>query len=208
MSPPASMACSRSAPTLSSRLPGSLNMPLPKGNRTWSGNVRPYCERRGREVACLQRTQCVSVPSGICRTRITPAERLQALRQYLRHAAASASWSAEREAHELFGRLHLEHKLASQAAGHLTAAGSEKLLKELGAHLPEERVDEPPRLRRGFRNIRAHLACPAPLLKLRGTGPGRPPGVKNRHRAPRYDVRRTVKRPETLTSIGKPGRPW
>ncbi|MEY9989085.1 hypothetical protein ABIE67_001117 [Streptomyces sp. V4I8] len=56
----------------------------------------------------------------------------------------------------------------------------------------------PARVRRGFRNIRAHLACPARVPKPRGAGPGRPPGAKNKHRAPRYDVGKTVKRPETL----------
>ncbi|MFB7850819.1 NF041680 family putative transposase [Streptomyces sp. NPDC056053] len=66
----------------------------------------------------------------------------------------------------------------------------------------------PARGRRGFRNIRAHLACQARVPKPRGAGPGRPPGAKNRHRAPRYDVGKTVKRPETLKAIGKPGRSW
>ncbi|TXS69921.1 hypothetical protein EAO76_24525 [Streptomyces sp. sk2.1] len=66
----------------------------------------------------------------------------------------------------------------------------------------------PARVRRGFRNIRAHLACPARVPKPRGAGPGRPPGAKNRHRAPRYDVGKTAKRPETLKAIGKPGRSW
>ncbi|MFF1309028.1 NF041680 family putative transposase [Streptomyces sp. NPDC058307] len=66
----------------------------------------------------------------------------------------------------------------------------------------------PARVRRRFRNIRAHLACPTRVPKPRGAGPGRPPGAKNRHRAPRYDVGKTVKRPETLKAIGKPGRSW
>ncbi|GDY57389.1 hypothetical protein SVIO_080120 [Streptomyces violaceusniger] len=66
----------------------------------------------------------------------------------------------------------------------------------------------PARVRRGFRNIRAHLACPARVPKPRGAGPGRPPGAKNKHRAPRHDVGKTVKRPETLKAIGKPGRSW
>lgn len=44
----------------------------------------------------------------------------------------------------------------------------------------------PARVRRGFRNIRAHLACPARVPKPRGAGPGRPPGAKNTHRAPSY----------------------
>ncbi|MFB7216342.1 hypothetical protein ACFCYV_42780, partial [Streptomyces sp. NPDC056255] len=66
----------------------------------------------------------------------------------------------------------------------------------------------PTRVRRGFRNIRAHLLCPARVPQPRGTGPGRPPGTKNKHRAPRYDVGKTVKRPESLKATGKPGRSW
>lgn len=66
----------------------------------------------------------------------------------------------------------------------------------------------PARFRRGFRYVRAHLACPTRVPKPRGAGPGRSPGAKNKHRAPRYDVGKTVKRPETLKAIGKPGRSW
>ena len=66
----------------------------------------------------------------------------------------------------------------------------------------------PARVRRGFRNIRAHLACPTRVPKPRGAGPGRSPGARNKHQAPRYDVGKTVKRPETLRAIGKPGRSW
>ncbi|MFF3584966.1 NF041680 family putative transposase [Streptomyces mirabilis] len=66
----------------------------------------------------------------------------------------------------------------------------------------------PARVRRGFRNIRAHIACPTRVPKPRGVGPGRAPGAKNKRRAPRYDVGKTVKRPETLKAIGKPGRSW
>lgn len=66
----------------------------------------------------------------------------------------------------------------------------------------------PARVRRGFRHIRAHLACPTRVPKPRGAGPGRPPGTKNKHQTPRYDVGKTVKRPETLKAIGKPGRSW
>ncbi|GGY61160.1 hypothetical protein GCM10010326_64930 [Streptomyces xanthochromogenes] len=36
----------------------------------------------------------------------------------------------------------------------------------------------------------------------------RPPGTKNRRPAPHYDVGKTVKRPETLKAIGRPGRSW
>ncbi|KOT64396.1 MULTISPECIES: NF041680 family putative transposase [Streptomyces] len=59
----------------------------------------------------------------------------------------------------------------------------------------------PARVRRGFRNIRAHLACPARVPKPRGTGPGRPPGTRNRRPAPRYDVGKTVKREPTLVAL-------
>ncbi|MFE1522095.1 NF041680 family putative transposase [[Kitasatospora] papulosa] len=59
---------------------------------------------------------------------------------------------------------------------------------------PSDRLT-PARVRRGSRNIRANLACPARVPKPRGAGPGRPPGAKNKHGAPRYDVGKTVKRP-------------
>ncbi|WSP35858.1 hypothetical protein OG247_00180 [Streptomyces sp. NBC_01244] len=61
----------------------------------------------------------------------------------------------------------------------------------------------PARVRRGFRNVRAHLACSARVPKPRGAGPGRPLGAKNKHRAPRYDVGKAVKRPETLKAIAE-----
>ena len=40
------------------------------------------------------------------------------------------------------------------------------------------------------------------ILRARG------PDVMNKHRAPRYDVGKSTKRPETLKAIGKPGRTW
>ena len=52
----------------------------------------------------------------------------------------------------------------------------------------------PARVRRGFRNIRQTLPCPASAPKPGKPGPGRPPGSKNRHPATRYDVGKTVKR--------------
>jgi DDE superfamily endonuclease len=56
----------------------------------------------------------------------------------------------------------------------------------------------PARVRRGFRNIRATLPCPAGAPKPGKPGPGRPPGSKNRHPAPHYDVGKTFKRERTL----------
>jgi hypothetical protein len=56
----------------------------------------------------------------------------------------------------------------------------------------------PARVRRGFRNIRAKVRCPASAPKPGKPGPGRPPGSKNRHPAPRYDVGKTTKRELTL----------
>ena len=52
----------------------------------------------------------------------------------------------------------------------------------------------PARVRRGFRNIRATIPCPARAPKPGKPGPGRPPGSKNRRPATRYDVGKTVKR--------------
>jgi hypothetical protein len=56
----------------------------------------------------------------------------------------------------------------------------------------------PARVRRGFRNIRAKAGCPAGAPKPGKPGPGRPPGSKNRHLAPRHDVGKTTKRELTL----------
>ena len=53
--------------------------------------------------------------------------------------------------------------------------------------LPAERLT-PARVRRGFRYLRAKIPSPASAPKPAHPGPGRPPGIANRHRAPRYDV--------------------
>jgi len=55
----------------------------------------------------------------------------------------------------------------------------------------------PARVRRGFRNIRQTLPCPASAPKPGKPGPGRPPGSKNRRPATRHDVGKTIKRDET-----------
>ena len=59
--------------------------------------------------------------------------------------------------------------------------------------LPPDRLT-PGRVRRGFRYLRAKTSCPASAPKPTHPGPGRPPGAKNRHRAPRHDVGKTVTR--------------
>lgn len=56
--------------------------------------------------------------------------------------------------------------------------------------LPAERLS-PARVRRGFRYLRAKTPLPASAPKPTHPGPGRPPGVTNRQRAPRYDVGKT-----------------
>jgi DDE superfamily endonuclease len=56
----------------------------------------------------------------------------------------------------------------------------------------------PARVRRGFRNIRATLPCPASAPKPGKPGPGRPPGSKNRRPAPRHDVGKTTRRAHSL----------
>jgi hypothetical protein len=80
-----------------------------------------------------------------------------------------------------------------------------RLARPLAAdlRLPWERPAPPGRLtparvRRGFRNIRATLPCPAGAPKPGKPGPGRPPGSKNRHPAPRHDVGKTTTRKRTL----------
>jgi hypothetical protein len=82
-----------------------------------------------------------------------------------------------------------------------------RLARPLAAdlRLPWERPAPPGRLtparvRRGFRNIRATVPCPAGAPKPAKPGPGRPPGSKNRRPAPRHDVGKTTRRERTLTA--------
>jgi len=56
----------------------------------------------------------------------------------------------------------------------------------------------PARVRRGFRNIRATIPCPAGAPKPGKPGPGRPPGSRNRRPAPRHDVGKTTRRERSL----------
>jgi hypothetical protein len=55
----------------------------------------------------------------------------------------------------------------------------------------------PARVRRGFRNIRQALPDLASAPKPGKSGPGRPPGSRNRRPATRHDVGKTVKRDES-----------
>ncbi len=64
--------------------------------------------------------------------------------------------------------------------------------------LPAERLT-PARVRRGFRYLRAKTSQPASAPKPSHPGPGRPPGTKNRVRAIRYDVGKTVTRDPAKT---------
>jgi hypothetical protein len=57
----------------------------------------------------------------------------------------------------------------------------------------------PARVRRGFRNIRAALPCPAGAPKPGKPGPGRPPGSQNRRPARRHNVGKNLKK----TTAGK-----
>jgi DDE superfamily endonuclease len=57
----------------------------------------------------------------------------------------------------------------------------------------------PARVRRGFRHLRAKITLPAGAPKPSRPGPGRPPGVPNRHRAPRHDVGKTATRARANT---------
>ncbi|MGW1365502.1 hypothetical protein ACWCQP_50595, partial [Streptomyces chartreusis] len=86
-------------------------------------------------------------------------------------------------------------------AAHTQLRLARPLAKDL--RRPWERPAEPRRLtparvRRGFRNVRATAARPATAPKPSRPGPGRPPGSKNKHRAKRHDVGKTVKRAESI----------
>ncbi len=61
----------------------------------------------------------------------------------------------------------------------------------------------PARVRRGFRRLRPKITLPASAPKPSRPGPGRPPGVPNRHRAPRHDVGKTATCART-TSVQQP----
>jgi hypothetical protein len=81
-----------------------------------------------------------------------------------------------------------------------------RLARPLAADLrrPWEKPAEPDRLtparvRRGFRNLRPNLPCPARAPKPNRPGPGRPLGSKNRPPATRYDVGKTTRGPESIT---------
>lgn len=65
--------------------------------------------------------------------------------------------------------------------------------------LPAGRLT-PARVRRGFRYLRAKTPSPASAPKPAHPGPGRPPGVTNRRRAPRYDVGKNVPRAATASA--------
>ncbi|QEU90132.1 transposase [Streptomyces kanamyceticus] len=80
-----------------------------------------------------------------------------------------------------------------------------RLTREAAADLrrPWERPAEPARLtparvRRGFRNLRPHLHCPARAPKPSTPGPGRPLGSKNRRPTTHYDVGKSTRRPESI----------
>jgi hypothetical protein len=62
----------------------------------------------------------------------------------------------------------------------------------------------PARVRRGFRNIRVTMPCPAGAPKPGKPGPGRPPGSKNRRPAPRHDVGKTTRRDRSLMARREP----
>ena len=92
----------------------------------------------------------------------------------------------------------------------ITCHAQLRLARPLAAdlRLPWERPAPPGRLtparvRRGFRNIRATMPCPAGAPKPGKPGPGRPPGSKNRRPAPRHDVGKTTRRERTLTARHK-----
>jgi DDE superfamily endonuclease len=89
----------------------------------------------------------------------------------------------------------------------ITAHTQLRLARPLAGDLrrPWEKPAEPGRLtparvRRGFRNLRATMPCPARAPQPSRPGPGRPPGSKNRRPAPRFDVGKTVKRDLTLAA--------
>ncbi len=60
----------------------------------------------------------------------------------------------------------------------------------------------PARVRRGFRNIRSAMALPAGVPKPSRSGPGRPPGTRNKHRAAACHVGK-INKTDTKVMAGK-----
>jgi hypothetical protein len=89
-------------------------------------------------------------------------------------------------------------RLAGRAAGGSTSLGGYFLDPRAGSGLTAARI------RRGFRNIRAKVYCPAGASEPGKPGPGRPPGAKNRYPASRRDVGETTKRELTLEAASRP----
>jgi hypothetical protein len=91
--------------------------------------------------------------------------------------------------------------LAGHRRVHPAAAGSpprRRSAPALGATVTSRAAD-PLRVRRGFRYLRRKTIQPAGAPKPSHPGPGRPPGSRNRHRATRYDVGKTVTRDTAKT---------
>lgn len=74
---------------------------------------------------------------------------------------------------------------------------------------PPPRTGSPRPGSAGGSGISTHTSPARPVFPTpRGACPGRPPGTKNNHRAPRHDFGKTLKRSETLKVIGRPSRSW
>lgn len=67
---------------------------------------------------------------------------------------------------------------------------------------PAQRLT-PARVRRGFRNLRPQLACPAAAPKPSRPGPGRPVGLPNHRPATRHDVHTITSTDKQKTKRGK-----
>ncbi|WP_231642313.1 NF041680 family putative transposase [Nocardia sp. NRRL S-836] len=71
---------------------------------------------------------------------------------------------------------------------------------------PAQRLT-PARVRRGFRNLRPQLACPARVPKPSRPDPGRPAGLPNHHPAARHDVHTVTRTNKQKPKHGKKTEP-
>jgi hypothetical protein len=65
---------------------------------------------------------------------------------------------------------------------------------------PRTQVMTPGRVRAGFRGARQALGSPASAAKPGTPGPGRPPGSKNKDKAPRHPAGKTILKPDSTDS--------
>ncbi|GGU76665.1 transposase [Lentzea flava] len=96
--------------------------------------------------------------------------------------------------------------LATYTQLHLVRNLSVDLRRPWEKPRPAQRLS-PSRIRRGFRNLRPQLTCPARVPKPSRPGPGRPAGQPNHQPATRHDVHTVTSTDKQKPEHGKKTKP-